>query len=201
MFGSRLIASILCGLLVGCGGLTREYVYRPVPPVDSETGVLYGRAGDFYWWHLELDAGEMILLPVKISGKTTWVFGPFIAFPVFLLEEELPNEGPLAIRVIVRVKPRNVVDFDTRRFRVVLEDGRALSPTQTVWSPRTEEAKTEPAGPVSLSGVNWSRDLEYDVLVSDLAPFALEFGPLTVNGQTIDPPPIPFLRGKRYKAD
>jgi hypothetical protein len=152
---------MLCILLLGCGGLTREYVYRPVAPVDSETGVPYGREGDFDWWDLELDAGEIMLLPVRISGKTTWVFGPFIAFPVFLFEEEV----------------------------------------RTVWGARTEDARAEPAGLVRLSGVNWSRDLEYDVLVSDLSPFALRLGPLTVNGKTTHPPLIRFVRDKRYRGN
>jgi hypothetical protein len=201
MFVRLLIGSILCILLVSCGGLTREYTYRPMAPVHPETKAPYGRAGDFDWWYLELDAGELILLPVKISGKTTWLFGPFIAFPIFLFEGEVPEKGPLAIRLIVRVKPGNVVVFDTRRFTVLLEDGRPLSPTVTVWRPGTDEAEREPAGPVRLSGVNWSRDLEYDVLVSDLSPFRLELGALTVNGQTTHPPPIPFVRGKRYRGD
>jgi hypothetical protein len=196
-----LIGWMLCILLLGCGGLTREYVYRPVAPVDSETGVPYGREGDFDWWDLELDAGEIMLLPVRISGKTTWVFGPFIAFPVFLFEEEVPNQGALAIRVIVRVPPGDVIRFDTRQFTVELEDGRSLLPTRTVWGARTEDARAEPAGLVRLSGVNWSRDLEYDVLVSDLSPFALRLGPLTVNGKTTHPPLIRFVRDKRYRGN
>lgn len=193
--------AILCILLIGCGGLHREFVYRPIAPVQPETEAPHGREGDFDWWHLELDAAELILLPVTISGKTTWIFGPFIALPIFFFEEEVPETGSLGIRMIVRVKPRNTVAFDTREFTVLLGDGRSLSPTATAWRPRSDETRTEPPGPVMLSGGNWSRDLQYDVLVSELVPFALKLGTLTVNEHAIQVPPIPFVRGRRYRGN
>jgi hypothetical protein len=169
-------------------------------PVHPETGKLYGRQGDFDHWQLELSAADLTLSPVTISAQTTWIFGPFIAFPVFLFEGEVPSEGALGIQMIVRVRPANTVAFDTRQFTLLLEDGRSLSPTAEVWRPLTDETETEPPGPVTLSGVNWSRDLQYDVLVSELAPFALQLGTLTVNGQKIQVPPIRFVHGKRYRS-
>jgi hypothetical protein len=196
----RLTALFFCVLVAGCGGLYREFVYRPLAPVDAGTEAALGREGDFYWWHLELDDAELILFPVTISGKTTWIFGPFIAFPVSFLEEEVPEKGPLEIRVILRVKPGTRVAFDTREFEVLLEDGRSLPPTVTVWGPGTDEAQTEPPGPVTLYSVNWSRSLQYDVLVSELTPFTLRLGTLTLNGDAIQLPPVRFVRGKRYRG-
>jgi hypothetical protein len=191
---------LVCIFLAGCGGLTRERVYRPLSPILPETQAELGEEGNSYW-HLDLNDAELYILPVLLSSKVIWVFGPLIALPVFFLAEDVPEEGPLRIGVLVKVKPGSLVAFDTREFTVLLEDGRSLSPNAAaLW--RSESDKAEPVGLVTLSGEQtWRRYLLYGVPLSGLGPFTLQLGTLSVNGRAIQVPSISFVQGKAYSGD
>lgn len=187
---------LLCAVLAGCGGLQRDLVYRPSAPVPRNGQARLDREGDAAW-PLVLGDAELDVREVVYSSKLVWVFGPFIAFPTFW-EPYVPRPGPLQIAVSVAAKPGASIGFDLREFTVVLEDGRSLAPSgAALWGSR----EFEPAGPVLLSdGQTWRGRLQYDLLLTDLTPFALRPGTLDVDGEAIRPPPISFVRGKSYSG-
>jgi hypothetical protein len=55
---------------------------------------------------------------------------------------------------------------------------------------------------VTLSGEQtWWLSLQYGVPLSELTPFTLQLGTLSVNGQAVQLPLISFVQGKEYYGD
>jgi hypothetical protein len=188
---------LICALVAGCGGMSRDIVYRPLPPASpTEQGSL-GRE-HFLHWQLDLGDAELSVAPVVLSSRLIMVFGPAFLFPTFW-EKDVPRTGPLGIGVFVKADAGATVEFDPRDFTVVLEDGRSLSPNAaTAW--RVGAGK-EPIGPARLTGEEtWHKQLQYDVPLVDLRPFTLLPGTLEVNGRTVDLPPISFVRETRTRS-
>lgn len=193
---------LICGLLAGCGGLTRNHVYRPLAPVVPETEAALGREDDADWL-LDLGDARLTVSPVVRSSKLILVIGPAIVFPVFFLEDEVVRKGPLRVSLSWALETGAVVEFDPRQFTVVLENGRVVSPDALVyWDYHSESEVLEPVTPVKLSGESaWQRNLQYDVALAELAPFTLLLATLEVNGQPVRIPRIHFVPGKAYSGD
>lgn len=195
IFGATRWA-LVCVLLVGCAGLQRDRVYRPVAPTMKADHTQPQREPDASW-PIVLSGAELNVQEVVYASKLIWVFGPFFAFPTFW-EKYVSQVGPLEIGVLVAADPGASVGFDLQEFIVVLEDGRSFPPAAAAPFGTSE---FEPTGPVMLSGgQTWRGRLQYDLSRMDLVPFELRLGTLDVNGQAIRLPPIPFIPGKSFSG-
>jgi hypothetical protein len=182
---------LACFVLSGCGGVHSDIVFRPLAPAGP-TGVQpLGREIQAYL-EIELEDVDLRISGVRVSSKLEWIVGPAFIFPAFW-EDPIPVEGHLRIGLRVRVKEGASVEFDPRQITVAFEDGRSLTPNGTfAWLPNSE---LEPVEFATLSaGQTWQRSLQFDVLVSELIPFALRLGTLIVNGEEVEIPPVSYVR-------
>lgn len=189
-----LNAFFVSALLVGCGGLNRNIELQPLAPnlTDTAATVMKERGGS---WRLDLGGAEFRIWPVRLSTKTTWVFGPFIAFPTLGLADEVYEEGPLVIGFYMEVDDEVTVNFDPRECVVALDDGLALTPTaaKNTWS-----AEPEAVTPLTYSSGENRLWLQYDVSLENLKMFTLRLGMIDVGGKAVNLPPISFVRGKSF---
>ena len=187
---------LICVLMVGCGGLQRDLLYRPSFPALEDKQGQSSLARDKQWplvmSEFELNVGEVVY-----SSKLIWVFGPFFALPTFW-EEYVPRKGLLEISFYITAKSGINICFDLGDFTVILDDGRSLSPTAVA---RWGSSNFEPTGPVMLSGnENWKGCLQYALSLKEMRPFILQLGTLDVNGEPLRLPPIPFVHSKSYSG-
>ena len=197
MFRGSLIALSLFSLfsLVACGGVHREFHYRPFISrhlVDEKTEIRES------YNYLIIDVGdvELVISPVKLSSKLTWIIGPAIIVPS-LWEEEVHNKGPLEIAIFVKVKSDSSVIFDPAEFVVVSND-MDFPPESIKIYP---EKDYKGINIVKLRGEGrWNGKLKYGLEVESLPPFVLNPGKLNINGKEYQFPPITFKREKSYHS-
>lgn len=199
-----VVASILaiCTVFSGCSGMNRDLVLMPLAPIVPHSEQKIGKEGNGYLT-INLADAKLRISPVILSSKTTWVFGPMVAFPTLGTEDDVPRKGPLLIGFYLRAKPKDVVTvaFDPREFIVTLEDGRSMPPIGTR-NYSNAEAEPRPVEPVTFTSEQrwfwlW---LQYDVDLAELTPFTLRLGTLQVNGEAVHIPPISFVHGKSSRS-
>jgi len=172
----------------------------PLAPAAAGGGETLGKTSNGYWI-VELDTVAFRISPVVLASKLTWVFGPGVAFPA-VGEKSVARKGSLLIGLFAWSTREGTatVTFDPRQFRVVLDDGRSLSPIATRPYFNSEERGTPSPITYSVETQGKWLWLEYDVLLADLTPFALQLGSLTVNGNVFHIPQVSFVEGKSMRG-
>jgi hypothetical protein len=182
---------LTCIVLSGCGGVHSDVVFRPLAPAGPTGDKPLGREIQAYL-EIELEDVDLRISGVRISSKLEWIVGPAIIVPTFW-EDPIPVEGPLRIGLKVKAKEGASVEFDPRQITVAFEDGRSLTPNGTFALLPDSELESVEFATLS-AGQTWQRSLQFDVLVSELIPFALQLGTLIVNGEEVEIPPVFYIR-------
>jgi len=200
-----ILLIFLTTLLWGCGGTVWEEVYAPIKPTLSTmtaSEVPYNIYDKHSHFILGDDEIEITAYKVLLSEKLSMVYGPVFVMPTPFSDVKTYDEN-LMILVSVEAK-RGTFSMNTHDVIVKLNGSNHIHrPTSTTQSPPGTENSTEVSGLITLSATSNKPNLQffhfsYDIPKTDMGPFVLQFGELTLNGKIVNLPELPFERRGRY---
>ena len=190
---------IISIIVSGCAGIVRESLYAPSLDKNSSNDNLA-----YHRYRLDLLDAQIIVFPVVVSEKLHSLYGPALAFPTPLSDDEV-IEQPLIIDIWVQVKrgtaTLNMSESTVKLDNKILYPKDVLSKSIRHYPGKRSEFTYEK---IKKELVLTARHSPYRFILSygidrgDLEPFSLELRDFNLNGESISINPIPFNHASHY---